>query len=155
MSAGPLWTVAEMAAAMGAERQGVLPSAISGISIDSRSIAPGEAFFALADRRDGHEFVDAALMAKAGLAVIAAERRGQFPPDAPLLLVRDVLPALRDRTLKYGRHTEPHEHRKEAKSKKTKDKNKIARLVEVFNGNACDHNATKRCDSEPLSLCRI
>ena len=96
MSAGPLWTVAEMAAAMGAERQGVLPSAISGISIDSRSIAPGEAFFALADRRDGHEFVDAALMAKAGLAVIAAERRGQFPPDAPLLLVRDVLPALRD-----------------------------------------------------------
>ena len=50
MSAGPLWTVAEMAAAMGAERQGVLPSAISGISIDSRSIAPGEAFFALALR---------------------------------------------------------------------------------------------------------
>ena len=69
MSAGPLWTVAEMAAAMGAERQGVLPSAISGISIDSRTIAPGEAFFALADRRDGHEFVDAALKAKAGLAV--------------------------------------------------------------------------------------
>jgi UDP-N-acetylmuramoyl-tripeptide--D-alanyl-D-alanine ligase len=78
MSAGPLWTVAEMAAAMGAERQGVLPSAISGISIDSRSIAPGEAFFALAARRDGYEFVDAALMAKAGLAVIAAERRGQM-----------------------------------------------------------------------------
>jgi UDP-N-acetylmuramoyl-tripeptide--D-alanyl-D-alanine ligase len=96
MSAGPLWTVAEMAAAMGAERQGVLPSAISGISIDSRTIAPGEAFFALADQRDGHDFVDAALAAKAGLAVVAAERRGQFPQDAPLLLVSDVLPALRD-----------------------------------------------------------
>ncbi|HXL66847.1 MAG TPA: UDP-N-acetylmuramoylalanyl-D-glutamyl-2,6-diaminopimelate--D-alanyl-D-alanine ligase [Xanthobacteraceae bacterium] len=96
MSAGPLWTVAEMAAAMGAERQGVLPSAVSGISIDSRTVAPGEAFFALADRRDGHDFVDAALKAKAGLAVIAAERREQFPHDAPLLLVPDVLPALRD-----------------------------------------------------------
>src|ERR1700684_227196 len=96
MSAGPLWTVAEMAAAMGAERQGVLPSAISGISIDSRTIAPGEAFFALADRRDGHDFVDAALAAKAGLAVVGAGRRGQFPHDAPLLLLPDVLPALRD-----------------------------------------------------------
>jgi UDP-N-acetylmuramoyl-tripeptide--D-alanyl-D-alanine ligase len=96
MSAGPLWTVAEMAAAMGAERQGVLPSAISGISIDSRTVAPGEAFFALADRRDGHDFVHAALAAKAGVAVVAAERRGQFPHDAPLLLVPDVLPALRD-----------------------------------------------------------
>ena len=96
MSAGQLWTVAEMAAAMGAERQGVLPSAIPGVSIDSRTVAPGEAFFALADRRDGHDFVDAALAAKAGLAVVGAERRGQFPHDAPLLLVPDVLPALRD-----------------------------------------------------------
>ena len=96
MSARPLWTVDEMAAAMGAERQGPLPSAISGISIDSRMVAPGDAFFALADRRDGHEFVDAALAAKAALAVVAAARRGQFPQDAPLLVVPDVLPALRD-----------------------------------------------------------
>ncbi|HEY1749448.1 MAG TPA: UDP-N-acetylmuramoylalanyl-D-glutamyl-2,6-diaminopimelate--D-alanyl-D-alanine ligase [Xanthobacteraceae bacterium] len=96
MRARPLWTVDEMAEAMGAVRQGALPHAISGISIDTRTIAPGEAFFALADRRDGHEFVEAALAAKAGLAVVAAERRGQFPQDAPLLSVADVLPALRD-----------------------------------------------------------
>ena len=96
MSARPLWTVDEMTAAMGAERQGPLPSAISGISIDSRTVAPGDAFFALADRRDGHEFVDDALAAKAALAVVAAARRGQFPQDAPLLVVPDVLPALRD-----------------------------------------------------------
>jgi UDP-N-acetylmuramoyl-tripeptide--D-alanyl-D-alanine ligase len=95
MNARPLWTVDEMAAAMGAERRGALPSAVSGISIDSRTIAPGEAFFALADRRDGHDFVEAALAAKAGLAVIAAERRGEFPQDAALLLVPEVLPALR------------------------------------------------------------
>jgi UDP-N-acetylmuramoyl-tripeptide--D-alanyl-D-alanine ligase len=95
MNPRPLWTVDEMAAAMGAGRQGALPGAISGISIDSRTIAPGEAFFALADRRDGHDFVNAALSAKAGLAVVAADRRGQFPQDAPLLLVPGVLPALR------------------------------------------------------------
>jgi len=96
MSARPLWTVDEMAAAMGAERQGALPGAISGISIDSRTITPGNAFFALADRRDGHDFVDAALAAKAGLAVVAADRRAQFRQHAPLLVVSDVLAALRE-----------------------------------------------------------
>jgi UDP-N-acetylmuramoyl-tripeptide--D-alanyl-D-alanine ligase len=92
-----LWTIEAMASAMGAERQGALPQTISGISIDTRSIAAGEAFFAIqGDRRDGHAFVAAALSAKAGLAVIAADRRAQFRNDAPLLVVPDVLAALRD-----------------------------------------------------------
>jgi UDP-N-acetylmuramoyl-tripeptide--D-alanyl-D-alanine ligase len=92
-----LWTVDAMAAAMRAERQGALPQSISGLSIDSRSIAPGEAFFAITgDNRDGHDFVTQALAGKAGLAVVAADRRGQFPADAPLLIVPDVLAALRE-----------------------------------------------------------
>jgi UDP-N-acetylmuramoyl-tripeptide--D-alanyl-D-alanine ligase len=95
MSAPALWTVDDMAAAMGAERQGPLPHAVSGLSIDSRSIGDGDAFFALADRRDGHEFVAAALAAKAGLAVVAADRRADMPAAAPLLVVPDVLAALR------------------------------------------------------------
>jgi UDP-N-acetylmuramoyl-tripeptide--D-alanyl-D-alanine ligase len=92
-----LWTIEAMASAMGAARQGTLPQSISGISIDTRSVAPGEAFFAIqGDHRDGHEFVSAALAAKAGVAVVAADRRGEFPADAPLLVVPDVLAALRD-----------------------------------------------------------
>ena len=96
MSAPPLWTIDAMAAAMGAERQGALPQSISGISIDSRTIAGGDAFFAIADRRDGHEFVPAALAAHAGVAVVAAERRAEFAQDTPLLVVPDVLAGLRD-----------------------------------------------------------
>src|SRR3954471_22004487 len=92
-----LWTVEAMAQAMGAERTGALPDAVSGISIDTRSISSGEAFFAIkGDARDGHEFVPAALKAGAGLAVIAAQRRAEFAKDAPLLIVRDVLDGLRD-----------------------------------------------------------
>jgi UDP-N-acetylmuramoyl-tripeptide--D-alanyl-D-alanine ligase len=96
MSGGTLWTVDAMAEAMGAERQGALPQSVSDISIDSRTIAAREAFFALSDRRDGHEFVAAALAAGAGLAVVAADRRAQFPSDAPLLVAPDVLAGLRD-----------------------------------------------------------
>jgi UDP-N-acetylmuramoyl-tripeptide--D-alanyl-D-alanine ligase len=96
MSALPLWTVDAMAAAMGAPAQGALPQSVSGISIDSRTVAPGEAFFAIADRRDGHEFVGSALAAGAALAVIAADRSAQFSKDLPLLIVPDVLTGLRD-----------------------------------------------------------
>jgi UDP-N-acetylmuramoyl-tripeptide--D-alanyl-D-alanine ligase len=90
----PLWTVDAMAAAMGAERQGNLPWGVSGLSIDTRTILPDEAFFALKDVRDGHDFVEAALKAGAGLAVVAADKRANFPKDAPLLIVRDVLEGL-------------------------------------------------------------
>ena len=96
MSAPALWTTDAMATAMAAERHGVLPQSVSGLSIDSRTLMPGDAFFAIAgDRRDGHDFVAVALAAKAALAVVAADRRAQFPADAPLLVVPDVLQGLR------------------------------------------------------------
>src|SRR5262245_13341143 len=91
-----LWTIDAMASAMGAARFGLLPDTVSGISIDSRTIVPGDAFFAIAgENRDGHEFVDAALRAHAGVAVIAHARRGAFAAEAPLLAVPDVLDGLR------------------------------------------------------------
>jgi UDP-N-acetylmuramoyl-tripeptide--D-alanyl-D-alanine ligase len=91
----PLWTVDAMVQAMRADRAGALPGAVSGISIDSRTVAPGAAFFALTDTRDGHDFVPAALQAGAGLAVVAVDRRASMPADAPLLIVPDVLEGLR------------------------------------------------------------
>ena len=55
---------------------GALPEAITGLSIDSRTIAPGEAYFAIkGDVHDGHDFVDAALKAGAALAVVEAAQR--------------------------------------------------------------------------------
>jgi UDP-N-acetylmuramoyl-tripeptide--D-alanyl-D-alanine ligase len=96
VSAAPLWTVEAMAQAMRAERAGTLPTAVPGISIDSRSLTPGDAFFAITgDVRDGHDFVPAALDAGAGLAVVAADRRAAFAADTPLLVVPDVLDGLR------------------------------------------------------------
>jgi UDP-N-acetylmuramoyl-tripeptide--D-alanyl-D-alanine ligase len=93
----PLWTLSDMAAAMRADTSGALPADIPGISIDTRSIARGEAFFAIqGENRDGHDFVEAALKAGAGVAVVARAKRAQLPTDAPLLLVDDVLEALRD-----------------------------------------------------------
>ena len=95
MSALALWSTQAIRAAMEAQSQGAVPDAITGISIDSRTIKPGEAFFAIkGDTHDGHAFVPAALKAGAGLAVVAADRRSEIPADAPLLVVRDVLDGL-------------------------------------------------------------
>src|SRR3981189_2692395 len=102
---GPLWTVDAMVAGMRAERAGAVTDANGGISIDSRSVAPGEAFFAIkGDIHDGHGFVGAALENGAGLAVVAGDQlrgegggiRGGLPKEAPLLVVPDVLAGLSD-----------------------------------------------------------
>ncbi|MGB8400761.1 UDP-N-acetylmuramoylalanyl-D-glutamyl-2,6-diaminopimelate--D-alanyl-D-alanine ligase [Bradyrhizobium sp.] len=95
MSAAPLWTSAAMIEAMAAAIQGALPEGISGLSIDSRTIAPGEAYFAIkGEVHDGHDFVEAALKAGAGLAVVEAAQRRKFAADARLLVVDDVLAGL-------------------------------------------------------------
>lgn len=92
-----LWTTGAMTAAMRADEAGRLPEGVSGISIDTRTIQAGEAFFAIqGENRDGHDFVDAAVQAGAALAVIARDKRARFAKDAPLLAVDDVLEGLRD-----------------------------------------------------------
>ena len=97
MSAGSLWTSDAMQTAMRAEASGVLPPAITGLSIDSRTLQPGEAYFAIKGAvHDGHDFVDAALKAGAALAVVEKAQAGKFASDAPLLVVDDVLGALVD-----------------------------------------------------------
>src|SRR5690242_17886410 len=86
-----------MADAMTAQRAGKVPRNVPGLSIDTRTIQPGEAFFAIqGENRDGHEFVEAALKAGAGLAVVARAKAAAMPQGAPLLIVDDVLASLND-----------------------------------------------------------
>ncbi len=91
-----LWTIDAMTGAMRADRIGPLPAEVSGVSIDSRTVGKGDAFFAIqGENRDGHEFVDNALKAGAAVAVVASKQRERYP-SAPLLVVSDVIEALRD-----------------------------------------------------------
>ena len=92
-----LWTSTAMMEAMRAVRRGALPDDITGISIDSRTVTPGEAYFAIkGDVHDGHDFVEAALNNGASLAVVAKGHADKFPADARLLIVDDVLAGLVD-----------------------------------------------------------
>ena len=71
---------------------------VGGYSIDSRTIAPGELFFAVrGERVDGHDYVAAALARGAVAAVVSRARLATLPDAAlalPLLIADDCLLAL-------------------------------------------------------------
>jgi UDP-N-acetylmuramoyl-tripeptide--D-alanyl-D-alanine ligase len=86
-----LWTASDAAAATSGTAQG--DWSVDGVSIDTRTIQPGDLFVALKDIRDGHDFVAQALEKGAGAAMVSRIPEG-VAEDAPLLIVDDVLPAL-------------------------------------------------------------
>ena len=91
-----LWTSEALVAGMDGRPLGPMPEGISGISIDSRSLQPGDAFFAIkGEVMDGHDFATAAIKAGAGVLVVA---EGKLPSlgrlTAPIIVVEDVLAAL-------------------------------------------------------------
>lgn len=79
-----LWTAAELKAALGVEDAWD----ITGISIDTRSLQPGNLFVALQGERDGHGFVEAAFAKGAAAALVSR------PMPGNCLLVPDTLKAL-------------------------------------------------------------
>ena len=79
-----LWAAAELAEALGVERGWD----ISGISIDTRTLAPGDLFVALQGERDGHDFVAAAFAKGAAAALVSK------PLPGNVVLVPDTLQAL-------------------------------------------------------------
>ncbi len=87
----PLWTHDEAAAATGG--RATRPFAVTGLSIDSREIAAGDMFVALAAARDGHDFAAAAFARGAAAALVSRVPPG-VPAEAPLLVVPDVPAAL-------------------------------------------------------------
>ncbi len=66
-----------------------------GYSIDSRTVQPGELFFAVkGERLDGHDFVDAALSRGALAAVVRKDQSARYSNAAGVLAVEDTLAAL-------------------------------------------------------------
>ncbi len=93
MTSLPLWTSADAAAATGGTATAEWQA--NGVSIDTRTLQPGDLFVALKAARDGHEFVAQALGKGAAAALVTHVPDG-VPADAPLLIVPDVQAALED-----------------------------------------------------------
>lgn len=76
------------------ETLGAKTAAISGISIDSRSIIPGYLYAALTGTRsDGHDYIDQAIE-KGAVAILCNKKPTNLHPEVAYLLVHDVAQTL-------------------------------------------------------------
>ncbi len=92
MTDAALWTAKEAAAAVGAETDAAWTA--TGVSIDSRTVGPGDLFIALKGPVfDAHEFVAEAL-GKGAAGAIVDHRPDGVTDDGLLLVVDDTLRAL-------------------------------------------------------------
>lgn len=83
----PLWRGSALATLF---KQNDFSTDITGISIDTRTLQPGDLFIALSDIRDGHDFVKQAV--EAGAAAVMVHRDVEV--EVPQLRVQDTLDGL-------------------------------------------------------------
>ena len=93
----------------GSLRNAETPNEIAtGYSIDTRTLAQGDLFFAISGERfDGHNFLDAAFQRGAVAAVVSkvrAQEFGELGNEYPLLVVEDPLVALQTLAAVLRRH---------------------------------------------------
>ncbi|HEV7383329.1 MAG TPA: UDP-N-acetylmuramoyl-tripeptide--D-alanyl-D-alanine ligase, partial [Phenylobacterium sp.] len=95
--AEPLWTSEEIAAATNGKLAG-RPFTATGVSIDTRTLEPGDLFVALGGARDGHEFVEQAFE-KGAVGVLASRQvfGSAVMVDDPLRALERLGAAARDR----------------------------------------------------------
>ena len=90
-----LWSRAELAAVFGAAPTAPLSAAVSGVSIDSRTLEAGDLFIAIKGAaHDGHDHVARAFESGAVAAVVSRERAGRLAALGPLFAVDDTLSAM-------------------------------------------------------------
>ena len=147
--AKPLWTATEITIALG-----VTPAQdfdISGLSIDTRSLKPGDLFIALKDARDGHDFAPSAFAAGAAGAFVSRLVEG-----GPNLLVEDVLHGLEALGL-AARDRAPDCYRVAVTGSvgKTSLKEMLARMFRALGPTHCNVKSFNNHWGVPLTLARM
>ncbi|MGE3643404.1 MAG: UDP-N-acetylmuramoylalanyl-D-glutamyl-2,6-diaminopimelate--D-alanyl-D-alanine ligase [Beijerinckiaceae bacterium] len=90
-----LWTGLALISHLQARISGAVPGGVTGVSIDTRTLEPGDLFFAIVgDSNDGHDYVAKAFEAGAAAAVIDEAHADALRGLPALYVVRDTLKAM-------------------------------------------------------------
>jgi len=90
-----LWSEAELTRALGVAPSVWLSAAVGGVSIDSRTLEPGDLFIAIkGEAHDGHDHVARAFEAGAAAAVVSRERTPKLAAFGAVFAVEDTLKAM-------------------------------------------------------------
>jgi UDP-N-acetylmuramoyl-tripeptide--D-alanyl-D-alanine ligase len=89
-----LWTERELTEAVGVPPSMPLNRDVDGVSIDSRTLRPGDLFLAIkGETHDGHDHVGRALAAGAAAAIVAKSKAGVLAALGAMFAVDDTLKA--------------------------------------------------------------
>ncbi len=92
---GFLWSGLGLVAPLRARVSGAVPEGVTGVSIDTRTLQPGDLFFAIkGDNSDGHDYVEKAFERGAAAAVVDEAHADALKKLGSLYVVRDVLKAM-------------------------------------------------------------
>jgi UDP-N-acetylmuramoyl-tripeptide--D-alanyl-D-alanine ligase len=150
---GPLWTSAEIAAAVAGQASGEF--AATGVSIDSRSLERGELFVALQGPSfDGHDFAAAALRRGASGALIH-RRPGDLAADAPVVEAIDTMKALEDLGRAARARTEARVAAVTGSVGKTSTKEALRSVLSLFAPTFASAGNLNNQWGAPLSLARM
>lgn len=90
-----LWTGLSLVTPLEARVRGALPAGVLGVSIDSRTIEPGDLFFAIkGENSDGHDYVRRAFENGAAACVVDEDHIDMLPGVGPLYIVKDTFGAM-------------------------------------------------------------
>jgi UDP-N-acetylmuramoyl-tripeptide--D-alanyl-D-alanine ligase len=105
----PDYTALELAEWSAGDWYPAAPSAVSGVSHDTRALAAGDVYIAIrGDNHDGHRFVNDAFRAGASGAVVATDAGLTPSAECPLMVVEDPARALREMAAAYRLKVNPH-----------------------------------------------
>ncbi len=95
MNTSPLWSSLGIVSPLYARTNGIAAKPITGVSIDTRTLAPGDLFFAIkGDNSNGHDYVAAAFERGASAAVVDEAHASALFKAGPLYIVHDTLAAM-------------------------------------------------------------
>ncbi len=90
-----LWTEQELTRALGTAPSAPLERTVGGVSIDTRTLAAGDIFFAIkGERHDGHDLAARAFDAGRSAAVVIRDRAPALAAFGPVFAVDDTLKAM-------------------------------------------------------------
>jgi UDP-N-acetylmuramoyl-tripeptide--D-alanyl-D-alanine ligase len=146
-------TAREIAAVCGGRTMAA--ATVTGVSIDSRTTAPGDVFVALpGTRTDGARFADAAVAAGAA-AVLVAGAPGADPPDDRTIVVPDPLIALGQIGSEVRRRSHARVVAVTGSTGKTSTKDILAAMLRGRLRTVASHANFNTEIGLPLTLCRI
>jgi len=145
----PLWTSDDITLATGGVA--TAPFTVTGtVSIDTRSLQPGDLFVALQDQRDGHDFVEAAFAAGAAGALVS-RRKG----DGPQVIADDTLTALEQLGIAARARCGAHRTAITGSAGKTSVKEMLARIYRALGPAHWSQKSFNNHWGVPLTLARM